>query len=61
MGEIVLIQADSIPVVAGAWRSLDSDWIVIYPNGRKQRSFPDGFKACAFFVKQEIERYRGKV
>ena len=38
-------------------RSLDSVWIVIYPNGRKQRSFPDGFKACAFFVKQEIEEY----
>lgn len=38
-----------------------SDWIVIYPNGRKQRKFPDGFKACAFFAKQEIEVYRGNV
>lgn len=42
--------------------SLDSDkWIVIYPNGRRQRSFPDAFKACAFFVKQEIEQYRANV
>ena len=38
-----------------------AEWIVIYPNGRKQRSFPDGFKACAFFVKQEIEEYRANV
>ena len=41
--------------------SFDSDWIVMYPNGRRHRRFPDAFKACAFFVKQEIEGYRANV
>jgi hypothetical protein len=39
-----------------------ADWIVGYdPKRWKQRKFPDGFKACAFFVKQEIEVYRANV
>jgi len=33
-------------------------WVVEYPNGKKKRHFPDGFTACAFYVKQEIECYR---
>ena len=41
--------------------SESADWIVVYPNGRRRHSFPDGFKACAYFVKQEIEGYRANL
>jgi len=41
--------------------SPDSGCIVMYPNGRRHRRFPDACKACAFFVKQEIEGYRANV
>lgn len=38
--------------------SQDAEWIVgYYPRGREHR-FSDRFKACAFFIKQEVEGYR---
>ena len=41
------------------YRSHDhADWVVVTPNGWKEHRFPDGFKACAFFVKREVEHYR---
>ena len=44
------------------YRSHDhTDWVVVTPNGWKEHRFPDGFKACAFFVKQEVESYRANI
>src|SRR5665213_3812905 len=40
-------------------RSQNAEWIVgYYPKGREQRCFSDRFKACAFFIKQEVEANR---
>jgi hypothetical protein len=38
-----------------------ADWVVVTPNGWKEHRFPDGFKAAAFFVKQEVESYRANI
>jgi hypothetical protein len=38
--------------------SENADWgIGYYPKGQERR-FSDCFKACAFFIKQEVESYR---
>lgn len=38
-----------------------ADWIVVEPNGKKQLSFPNSFKACAFFVRKQIEAYEANI
>jgi len=35
-------------------------WFVGHLPDQPERSFPDGFKACSFFIKQEIEAIQGK-
>jgi hypothetical protein len=46
----------------GPIRSDNPEWIVgYYPKGREQRCFSDRFKACAFFIKQEVEANRSYI
>ena len=57
-----LIHSDNKRVRCGwAFVRSRSEWRVIFPNGRKYKSFADRLEACAFFIKQEVEAFRSSI